>query len=156
MKRTKLLTLLLVIALVIMSAAFSACGVDLAASAGNISADNLGESSLDETADDYADDLDESSDDEEDADLEEYDAEYSDDSMDEDVSGNGEKYEIILNSNPDRMRYHLPECRGVKQISEEHYQKYELTKEEIKEKEENAGWIACGWCHPDRELGVGD
>ena len=67
---------------------------------------------------------------------------------------NADTYEVILNSNPSRMRYHMPDCRGVDDISKEHYQKYELTKEEIKNKQDHEGWIPCGWCHPDRKLGI--
>ena len=126
-----------------MCAAFSACGVDLAASAGGISLDNASE---------------------EQADLEEHVEEGYDESAEEEASDeiddestadiDEETYEVILNSNPERMRYHLPGCRGVGQISEEHYQEYKLTKEEIKDKEQNDGWIPCGWCHPERKLGI--
>lgn len=142
MKRTKLLTLLLVIALVIMSAAFSACGVDLAASAGNISADNLGESSLDETTDDFDDGLDESSTEEEDPDLYEYDAEYSDDIEEETGDSEGITTTYVLNTNT--LKFHYPDCRSVKQMKD----KNKLTEETTREDLISRGYDPCGNCNP--------
>lgn len=165
MKRTKLLTLLLTIALVIICAAFSSCGANLAASAGNIGAESA-EEDLDSAEEADAGSYDEEFHDDEDVESEDYDDEDSEENEEnieesleadeETLSDKDEKYEVILNNNPERMRYHMPECRGVDQISEEHYEEYKLTKEEIKEKEDTAGWIECGWCHPKRKLGIED
>ena len=131
---------LLLIILITAVMAFSSCGVDLAASAGNISSDTSVESQAEEES--------ESSDSTE----EDYDDEEAEE--DSQIDADAGTYKIVLNSNPSRMRYHTPDCRGVDEISEAHYQEYELTAEEIKEKQENEGWIPCGWCHPDRELGI--
>lgn len=167
--KTKLYTitvpLFLIIQIIAVMLLLSSCGAEMAASAGSISSDNTAEELAAVRDDMFEDDEDIDEDiiddeiDDEDT-YEEYDSEADADLEEEltdteDVSDAGDaSFEIILNSNPSRMRYHLPDCRGVKQISKEHYQKFELTKEEIKEKQDTAGWIPCGWCHPDVELGI--
>ncbi len=160
MKCSKKLTLVLVVILSMMCVVFSSCGADLAASAGGISAENAAEeqvrSELEESGDEHSEDaeLEEDEDEYSDEDAEEYDSEAADDV--ETDADNNETYEIVFNSNPSRMRYHLPTCRGVDDISEEHFKKYTLTKEEIKEKQDSEGWIPCGWCHPDKKIGIGE
>ena len=142
MKKDRLKALILVIVMTLICAILPTCGVDLAASASGIKSDSTEEVS---------------------SDIEEYESEYSeeaeviDDETDDTENGTGdaaETYTVILNSNPSRMRYHMPSCRGVDEISEEHYQECELTAEEIKDKQDNHGWISCGWCHPDKKLGI--
>lgn len=158
--KTKLYTAMIPFFLIIQIVAamlfFSSCGTDLAASAGNISAENSADEQVIVQDDSLEDDeyIDEEYDDEEYVDESDADLDVDVSEKEKTSDATTATYEIVLNSNPSRMRYHLPECRGVKQISEEHYQAYELTKEEIKEKQDTAGWIPCGWCHPDVELGI--
>ena len=139
---------LLLIILITALTTFSSCGADLAASAGNISSDTSVENQAEEETE-FNDSIEEDYDDES-LGNEDYEEAEEDGQVDDDTG----TYKIVLNSNPSRMRYHFPDCRGVDDISEAHYQEYELTAEEIKEKQENAGWIPCGWCHPDRKLGI--
>lgn len=64
------------------------------------------------------------------------------------------RYKIILNANPIKMKYHLTGCGNLGDIKPEFYQEYELTVDELKEKDENEGWEPCGGCKPDVILGI--
>lgn len=140
--------LFLIIQIIAVMLLLSSCGADLAASASKVNPDSSVQNQVVAQDDESEyDELDEEYDDESAWDLDDEDTE-------EEGQSDAETYEIVFNSNPSRMRYHMPECRGVDDISVDHYQKFELTKEEIKDKQENAGWIPCGWCHPDRKLGI--
>lgn len=152
--KTKLYTvtipLFLIIQIITVMLLLSSCSADIAASAGKINSDSSAQNqAVAQDEESEYDDIDEEYGDESAWDLDDEDAEEA-----VQTDANTETYEIVFNSNPSRKRYHLPDCRGVDQISEEHYQAYEMTKEEIKEKEERDGWKACGWCHPDKELGI--
>ncbi len=146
MKTNRLKAIILITVMTLICAVFSSCGTNLAASASGIKTDDTEEVSTDideyetEYSEEAEEDIDAETDDVEDTEI------GSDDSE--------ETYAVILNSNPSRMRYHMPSCRGVDEISDEHYQEYELTIEEIKDMQDNHGWIACGWCHPDKKLGI--
>lgn len=50
----------------------------------------------------------------------------------------------VLNSNPDRMRFHYPDCRDVSKIAAENYSTFNGTRDDVI----NQGYTPCGHCHP--------
>ena len=52
--------------------------------------------------------------------------------------------DYVLNSNPDRMRFHKPTCGDVKKISAKNRQDVHMTREEVIA----MGYTPCGHCHP--------
>lgn len=64
--------------------------------------------------------------------------------------GNGqtsEKRTFVLNTNPERKRYHMPDCNSVDQIKDKNKKVVESTPEEL----EAEGYVPCGNCHPDMQ-----
>ncbi len=52
--------------------------------------------------------------------------------------------DYVLNNNPDRMRFHHPDCYSVKQIKEENYELVHCSRDELIAR----GYVPCGNCNP--------
>lgn len=61
---------------------------------------------------------------------------------------------VVLNTNKDRMRIHIPNTSCADQIHEENFQEWTGTADELKEYAKENGYVACGRCHPERELNI--
>lgn len=61
---------------------------------------------------------------------------------------------VVLNTNPDRKRIHIPDTRCAKQIHEENYQEWTGTADELKKFAEENGYVPCGTCHPETKLNI--
>ncbi len=71
--------------------------------------------------------------------------EEADASEGEEVTRSGDvTVTYVLNNNPDRMRFHYPDCYSVKQIHPENYEEVECIREELISR----GYVPCGNCNP--------
>lgn len=61
---------------------------------------------------------------------------------------------VVLNTNKDRRRIHIPGTYCAGQIHEENYLEWTGTADELKEFATKYGYVACGSCHPENELGI--
>ena len=61
---------------------------------------------------------------------------------------------VILNTNKDRKRIHIPGTSCANQIHEENYLEWTGTESELVEYAKEHGYVACGRCHPDVKLGI--
>ena len=61
---------------------------------------------------------------------------------------------VVLNTNKDRKRIHIPDTRCAKQIHEENYQEWTGTADELKKFAEENGYVSCGTCHPETKLNI--
>ena len=61
---------------------------------------------------------------------------------------------VILNTNEDRLRIHMPGTTCAKQIHKENYQEWTGTADELKKFAEEHGYVPCGQCHPELELNI--
>jgi DNA-entry nuclease len=61
---------------------------------------------------------------------------------------------VVLNTNKDRKRIHIPDTRCAKQIHEENYQEWTGTADELKKFAEENGYVPCGTCHPETKLNI--
>lgn len=101
-----------------------------------------------------------SDEDEESAEIEEYDYEYADEEeeqtgqAEENQEGSGKVINVVINTNPDRKRIHIPGTSCADQIHEENYLDWTGTEEELLEYAKEHGYVACGRCHPDTKLGI--
>lgn len=71
-----------------------------------------------------------------------------------DKSSGGDTVTVVLNTNKDRRRIHIPGTSCAKQIHTENYEEWTGTAEELKAFAEQYGYVACGSCHPDPKLGI--
>lgn len=142
MNRKKILSLILILTLVFMCAILSACGANLAASAGGISLDSAPEEQVDleEPEEEYTDgSIDEG--------LQIQDEEYGyedvqDDSAEEVQEENGVVTTYVLNTNT--KKFHKPECGSVKLMKEKNKSIEETTREDIIAR----GYDPCENCDP--------
>lgn len=146
MKRFKYIVICTALLLILLLATGCGSGVSLSASM----------SGLNETEET----TDISDEDEESADIEEYDYEYADDEeastgqTEESQTTDGKIVNVVINTNPDRKRIHIPGTSCAKQIHEENYLDWTGTEEELLEYAKENGYVACGRCHPDTKLGI--
>ena len=134
--KTKLYTvvvpLLLIIQLAVAMLFLSACGADLAASAGNAG-----------TTDEQVTVDVEDTESLEDVDLESLEIEDDEELLEEDVSEPEEQVMIyVLNTNT--HKFHYPDCRSVKQMKDKNKLEVEATREEVIAN----GYDPCGNCNP--------
>lgn len=61
---------------------------------------------------------------------------------------------VILNTNKDRKRIHIPGKSCANQIKKEHYLEWTGTADELKEYAEQNGYVACGKCYPEKVLDI--
>ena len=71
-----------------------------------------------------------------------------------DKSSGGDIVTVVLNTNKDRRRIHIPGTSCAKQIHTENYEEWTGTAEELKAFAEQYGYVSCGSCEPDKELGI--
>lgn len=157
MKKVKWLTL--IAAIIIALICIAGCGMDsssLGASANipDASADTIAEEGADEMEAAYnEEDVDDIEDDYDVEDLEEI-------TEDEKVADDEEKLSdertitVVLNTNKNRKRIHIPDTRCANQIHEENYLEWTGTAEELIDYAKKNGYVACGMCHPDVELNI--
>ncbi len=69
-------------------------------------------------------------------------------------SSDGSTITVILNTNPDRKRIHMPGTSCADQIHKENYEEWTGTAEELKEFAEKEGYVPCGTCHPEKKLNI--
>lgn len=69
-------------------------------------------------------------------------------------SSGGDTVTVILNTNKDRLRIHMPGTSCAEQIHDENYKEWTGTAEELKAFAEQYGYVSCGSCHPDKKLGI--
>ena len=61
---------------------------------------------------------------------------------------------VVLNTNPDRKRIHVPGTHCASQIHAENYLEWTGTAKELNEYAKENDYIACGSCHPELKLGI--
>lgn len=61
---------------------------------------------------------------------------------------------VVLNTNKDRRRIHIPGTYCAGQIHEENYLEWTGTADELNEYAKKYGYVACGSCHPETKLGI--
>ncbi len=61
---------------------------------------------------------------------------------------------VVLNTNERGKKIHLKGRDCASQIAKENYQEWTGTREELEKYAEEEGYLACGACHPDEELGI--
>lgn len=147
MKRIRLLVVFVALLMIVSLAA--GCGSDI-----NLSA-SMSDLNEPEEASVVADEKEES------ADIEEFDYEYADDEGDGQTEIIEEKQvvddktiTVVLNTNKDRKRIHIPDTSCAKQIHKENYLEWTGTESELVEFAIKNGYVACGRCHPDTKLGI--
>ena len=132
---------LLLIILITAVMAFSSCGVDLAASAGNISSDTSVESQAEEETE-FSDSIEEDYDDESLWDEDDEDIEDSEELTEESQDEEESTITYVLNTNT--QKFHYPDCRSVKQMKDKNKLVEETTREDLI----NRGYSPCGNCNP--------
>ena len=147
MKRIKYIIICAALLLILLFATGCGSGVSLSASMSGLN-------ETEETSDI-------SDEEEESADIEEYDYEYADDEEEEkaEQAEEGKAVDdrvvhVVINTNPDRKRIHIPGTSCADQIHEENYLDWTGTEEELLEYAKEHGYVACGKCHPDTKLGI--
>lgn len=138
------------VALLVMGLLITGCGSEI-----NLGASMSGISEIEENTavNDEFDEPDES---------DEYD--YDDtkqDEEDEEIEQVGEEQEtddntitVVLNTNKERKRIHIPGTSCANQIHEENYLEWTGTEAELINYAKDNGYVACGRCHPDTKLGI--
>ena len=61
---------------------------------------------------------------------------------------------VVLNTNKDRKRIHLPDESCTKDIKPENYAEWTGTEDELEEYARKNGYVPCGRCDPDKKLGL--
>ena len=157
--------ILVFIALLVMLSLITACGSGVNLSASMSGVNESGEASAaaekDEDSVETEDfdsedaDFDEAFDEEDDEWAEDSDEDDVDtDEAEEDSAVDGNTITVILNTNEDRKRIHMPDTSCAGQIHEENYQEWTGTEQELIDFANEYGCVACGRCHPDTKLGI--
>ena len=126
-------------------------GIDLSASMAGINENEETQSveaEYDESVDTDEDDHDDTEDDEYDEEAEKAEP------VEEKQEPDDKTITVILNTNKDRMRIHIPGTSCANQIHEENYQEWTGTEEELINYAREYGYVACGRCHPETKLGI--
>ncbi len=148
MRRTKYIIICVVLLLILLLA--TGCGSEV-----SLGASMSGLNETEETTDISDEDVES-----EDIEEEEYDYEFADEEaeqteqIEENQADDSGDVHVVLNTNPDRKRIHIPGTSCAGQIKEENYLDWTGTEEELVKYAEENGYVACGRCHPDTKLGI--
>ena len=163
MKRMKrnLVYIALLVMLLVMLSLITACGsgVNLSASMSGVNESEEASSAVEED-EETAENVEDADFDEEDADdSDEWAEDIDEDDLDTDEAADnsavdGNTITVILNTNEDRMRIHMPDTSCAGQIHAENYQEWTGTEQELIDFANEYGYVACGRCHPEKKLGI--
>ena len=73
---------------------------------------------------------------------------------DQSSTGEGKTVTVILNTNKSRKRIHIPGKHCAETIGANNKQEWTGTEQELIEFAKEYGYVACGSCDPDKELGI--
>ena len=163
MKR-KILYFALVIMLITSFAVLTGCG-DMSKLAGSVSS-VMEEESSEDAEETVIDQTEEQSDDLESTTAEdmvdEQSKETGEEQSEEEQLGDVEEEQhedvntitVVLNTNKERLRIHMPGTSCSEKIKEENYLEWTGTSDELINYANEHGYVACGTCHPERKLGI--